>query len=446
MRNRALYEAMRGCCEAAITKLAERYRDLHALPATYLKQVKVGRTGSCTWSRVETVDWIEVVDSNAQLLKSLKEYAEATEAMRSDAKFSRHLSKLVGTSESKGRIDEDIVLRHILIALFQEQNALTFKESVFARLYAITEDYFYSDQLEYMAFAPLPGFKTDVEVIPLEETMSITQVSNEKMEEWLATPVFAMTADTQELLASRYVLTLRMRVAKLLGDENSETSLPPGPTGIAREKFSHVLSALRLFKKGHVGFRDIFLEGPTGDLFGGRSSVHLTAVRNLTFADYSLVGSEVAKFVRFWKAYQDARQAIQSPIERALRRLEASYNRWTSEDRLLDFVIAFEVLFRTTNKHTAAFRAAALIGGNLEDLKRTYTIVKAAYGIRHSIVHEGAANEMPKLGEERITLSALVDKTEEILRKAIRVALQQPYSINQLDEAILRGLESGGKW
>ena len=116
----------------------------------------------------------------------------------------------------------------------------------------------------------------------------------------------------------------------------------------------------------------------------------------------------------------------------ALRRLNASAERISSEDKLIDYWVALETLFVSDARGEIKYRARTRIARYLEDgLVPRRELAKTlgdSYNRRSEVVH----GDRPKPD-----LSDLTDRTGEILRRALRRMLEQGRTVD------LEGLDLG---
>jgi hypothetical protein len=126
----------------------------------------------------------------------------------------------------------------------------------------------------------------------------------------------------------------------------------------------------------------------------------------------------------------------------ALRRFSSAANRFTDEDRLIDYWVAFEALFAPEDNRELRFRASLRIARFVEDgqaeRQALFADLKRSYDWRSRIVHGGgkpSAREAKKLGD----LPTVADVTEDALRRALCRWLdpQVSHHLGDLDAAFL---------
>jgi hypothetical protein len=125
----------------------------------------------------------------------------------------------------------------------------------------------------------------------------------------------------------------------------------------------------------------------------------------------------------------------------ALRRLVASSERVSAEDRLIDCWVAFEALFTPDPGSELSFRAslriARYVGVDADERRSIFDGLRKAYEWRSQIVHgsgEPNAGQLRKRG----TLEDALAVSEESLRRALRRwLLLPPAQVSEIDHLFL---------
>jgi hypothetical protein len=128
-------------------------------------------------------------------------------------------------------------------------------------------------------------------------------------------------------------------------------------------------------------------------------------------------------------------------IAMALRRLRASSERTSAEDRLIDMWIAFEALFAKDSKselrYRASLRIARYVGRETSERRDIFAGLKLAYDWRSRLVHGGdpAKIETKNMG----TIDEAVALCEEVLRGALSKAVLAGTApqLEQIDDTFL---------
>ena len=117
----------------------------------------------------------------------------------------------------------------------------------------------------------------------------------------------------------------------------------------------------------------------------------------------------------------------------AKKRFERGYAEDDKEDKLIDFMIAFEALFLKGEKGSfangkiIAIACSVLIGENENDREQIKENLLKAYKIRNAIVHAGSYNRLitnKETGACIDTLPDLLTKVENYLRSSLNKMLE----------------------
>jgi Apea-like HEPN len=127
------------------------------------------------------------------------------------------------------------------------------------------------------------------------------------------------------------------------------------------------------------------------------------------------------------------------PLGLALRRLLASSERTTAQDRLIDMWVAFEALFasdsRTELSYRASLRIAQYVGQDTEERRAIFKGLRRAYDWRSHLVHGSDPDraDVKKMGE----LTDAVTVSEQTLRRALCQWLRTPANLEDIDARFL---------
>ena len=208
-------------------------------------------------------------------------------------------------------------------------------------------------------------------------------------------------------------------------------------------RIEKVITALRLFKKGSIYYsaiisypkiwRDIWIisSHERGKVYGQY---------------YELTDEDVENFKTFWSKFKTLQI---KKFDVAIRRFNFSYERKLPEDKLIDYIIAFEALFKGARSKLLALRCAYLLGKDGEERKKIFEILESAYDIRNKIVHGGSIESIKevlnKLKKLNLNLAEFSMQVEGYLRESIKTFLHLQKSkshdkiIKEIDEKIITG-------
>jgi len=181
------------------------------------------------------------------------------------------------------------------------------------------------------------------------------------------------------------------------------------------------ITALRLLKKGYIDSNCILsiTNKETGRQSGLRAE---RSIPNTAFMEpYYLRTDELMLLRDLIERISGIDFETRKRLKVALRRFENSYYDIEDEDKLIDYMIAFEALFtvgkRGSKGDKIAAACATLLGESEEGRQQIRDTLKFAYQIRNSIVH--GEDFEKKLGED-FFLEDLVAEVEENLRKSLK--------------------------
>src|SRR5262249_54125864 len=108
---------------------------------------------------------------------------------------------------------------------------------------------------------------------------------------------------------------------------------------------------------------------------------------------FELRASEVAQVKETFNSFQTASTTgTLASLDIAIRRFNLSYARGTSDDRLIDFAIAYEAAVLHGLKDELRYRLAVRTAALLRETHKpdlTFTFMKQFYDVRSKVVHEG---------------------------------------------------------
>lgn len=137
---------------------------------------------------------------------------------------------------------------------------------------------------------------------------------------------------------------------------------------------------------------------------------------------------DVAKAKSTVEAFLDLGEPLRSKIRLALGRFNQALRRPPFGDRALDLAIAIESLLVDKGSeinYKIALRAALLLGGNLEARLKTRDIVKALYGLRSDLVHNGLLPEKARMDGAKRHSVEVVDAASIVCAKVIEAVMLQ---------------------
>ena len=210
---------------------------------------------------------------------------------------------------------------------------------------------------------------------------------------------------------------------KTIGDD-----LKP-PFDISAEEtgriFDEAISALRLFKSGTVDYNFIQTEALDWNPISGKHIHSKTLTPHLFFGEYHLEKNEVPDFKEFLKKLEHKPDFLDIP----LRYFNYAHTRERPEDKLIDYMIAFESLFfgkgeKAELSYRLSLRVAAFLGEKRDEKGKIFTLMRRAYDLRSDIVHGSSYSKNIEINEENFSFEEFVSRVEELLRKSIKRSIE----------------------
>ena len=380
-------------------------------------------------------DFVTFVYRQWNKIKKLREYEECKVYMEKYEVISKHLNKLVGTYEQKGRVEIDRILQTLILDIIYQQNNFKFDESFFLRKLKEVEEFFTNSKLKFCASAPLEGFTSTVDEIQLDKNLRIVKISKENFAKLFGLVRFGFPIPQNKIFHFRFMLERIYETDKIIGEENKKPKFFPSQE--TKKIFNEVISALRLLKAGVVGYNFIQTIALDWDPIGGI----LTNFGIFTypyFGHYKLENHEIENFKSLFQKIKNAPNFLDVSITR----FNFASDRERPEDKLIDYITAFESLFvkeKQELSYRLSVRVALLIGKDKQDRKQIFELIKKAYDLRSKIVHGLKYEKNVKINDKNISIQEFVSKIEEILRTSIKSALQfkdHPSFLEKIDEKI----------
>jgi hypothetical protein len=141
-----------------------------------------------------------------------------------------------------------------------------------------------------------------------------------------------------------------------------------------------------------------------------------------------LHASEAQEFSDFWESFAHTDTEKPSPLSMAIRRFDYAQERQRLEDRLVDYMVAFEALFFKEGeagefRHKLAVRTARLLRHSLDNRQTVAKEMGRFYQLRSAVVH----GENVELSDEFIVT------VENYLRESINIFLNRLQKSNHND-------------
>jgi hypothetical protein len=179
--------------------------------------------------------------------------------------------------------------------------------------------------------------------------------------------------------------------------------------------------ALRLLKPGYIDANAILWIAETD----AKKQTQLSAELHPSidqFSEYCLATHEIPKLCKLTAKTLNIDLEKRKSLRIAVDRFNRSYYEEENEDRLIDYIIAFEALFSSHERRSQhaiiAVACAMLLGKSEKQRREIINLLDLAYKTRNCIVHGSDLREM--LEEKKLNLEELTSKVEQILRASLR--------------------------
>ena len=188
----------------------------------------------------------------------------------------------------------------------------------------------------------------------------------------------------------------------------------------------NIVLALRLLKKGSVRGNAVF-----NILLSDKRSIQLISWEEESAPQtissmYVLSLDEIPELKRLSKSIQKIDFAKNKSLHLACKRFQKAYGESDDEDKLIDFMIAFEALFLKGEKtgsssgQVIAVACSVLLGKNNEERQDILDFMNKAYSLRNHLVHGSECKESIDICTAQYSLREFVGKLEEYLRDSVK--------------------------
>ena len=398
MRNRALHDALREYALEAAAHLTHELQQGAEIPFDVVEEPG-GRTVLYNYHPLTS----EFIEQRWAELRRLPAFGPAAEALGSGAQ-----NYLRTQAASAAAADSEPALAAMLERIYADATSFEFPEERFERVYAEVEHALYQNTLRTAIVAPLYGFEMEHDRLDLGDGLFL--IAGDKLDAPAPAVWSSPTGEIEHGRTPNVLCVLRRDVA---ADD-------PLPIAEARARFRRLLTALRLFKPGAIGFGPLSWarvdEGKWQPLALGVSS---GAPRG---TPWQLAPEEAPELVELVEL--TASSTPTGRIAWALRRFEMGCERPDDTEALSDYLLALESLLDAgsdSGRATLTLRLAALCAEDGER-RAVQRRVELAFALERWVMGGGGANAyLEALGPD--TPRTLVLELEQHLRALLRDVL-----------------------
>ena len=361
--------------------------------------------------------------------------------------------KALGWKDKEGNFLKDLPLElkyfrilHILLGTCVKlTDGFSFDNDIYEKVYQDFEKGIYSSFLVHKLTAPMEGIFGDFEEINFGNRIKIRRITNEEKESITQQALFPslVTVPKTGIWHLEFLLEGFYTHAK-------GTSIK---TSTVTNEFKEIVTALRLFKSGSVGYSYVKTKTLTwttnqmGTSYGwGYSRQGIIDIKS-----YELKKSEKPELLSLWRKYSKFRKSLGSLdtgrfFNLAIKWFNMGVEENDYENKIIDFFVSFEALClpeRSELSYRLSNRVALLLGRDCEESEKIRKFMIKAYKIRSDIVH-GAKVSPIFIDGEKIHLRDFSKKVEQYLRDVLKTFLvlsgshkKQAEIIELIDKALL---------
>jgi hypothetical protein len=382
MRNRELHEAMKNYVVAAIAFLADKCEPEISTEREWSE--RQGGGGVFDLVERQVVRWTFCIHRNEAGLHKLPEYVELVRVIERDGTVSRQADHHITVGSQSYLLELRFLTDSVIARTAAGSPEMRFDPERFEADYAFLEEGLYADEVEYEWLAPMPGFGSENEVVPISDRLSIIRMDEGQVIDCLKVGLIRGMPDdpTFKMVGDRYAVRIKESAPKQIDAPLAD----PTPLQDILNIVESVVVPLRLYKDSRVIVSGVVHRNVTALL----GQAHGLVTYNLSppgrWSAYHLSAEEEEGLVHLREAMQrEQRLAI------AVRRFGDAGERRRSEDRLVDLMIAAEQLFLTGERLELGFklalRAAFFLGSDASTRREIFTIMGNGYSARSDLVH-----------------------------------------------------------
>jgi len=423
IRNREFYEKSKLFVVAALNLLVTRIQEGEKIPIVINEKIKTGKDGS--WRTVEEQMplFVALLSRHKKEFENLSECSDCVKAMTSDPSISKYLNvPILYYSIQFGRTAEGFLEYLLERQLPSNIEKIDFNSTLFDDAYQTLERFFYEDYIFLRVMSPLHNFTVEDERIDLDDNLCLRKIGTDEQEQIMNESRMSSMIPFQEAMSFKYTIELRFRVEKIMGSTIEAAKDPFEVVNRSIGKtISGLVTALRLFKTGVVGYNIVRIFG-SPELpvpFGTQTSL-TSPYKRFRGEQYTLTKLEGSKFKKFWESLDKIDFDALPQLSIALSRFNFAYERDKLEDKLIDFMVAFEALFFKEGefgefRHKLAVRVSRLLEPEYKKRKAIVEKMNEFYDERSMVVH----------GEKVDLKSDFINSVEDHLRKSIVIFLER---------------------
>jgi hypothetical protein len=365
--------------------------------------------------------------------------------LKSDLAIGPHLDHLVGTKMGSSRVEAIRIVRSLIYAMLDDEEALTFTSEKFHSKWQELTDFFAANRIAHKMVAPLPNLVVQTFPLRLNHELVLDRLTEGEVTRCYQVGVIRLTSQQFSLISGEIAVGIRRTtlLPKLIGggeelgqaepeDEGSFGKRPPLRGDLT---IDDVLSALRLFKNTQLRCPGLAIWTDAPWLAG---TLHSRILGRWPYGlRFELSEDEAPQLLELWHLLEEG-GAVR--FDFVIRRFNLAFDRALLDDRIVDLVIAAEALFlgdlddqyRGELRFRFALRAAKFIEHPSYSEREVFGVMLRAYDARSAIVHGGSPKKTHLPGNRSADLPTFTDAIEDLVRLGLRKALSMKQDGNNI--------------
>ena len=425
MRNSALYDAYRQATKD-ILLLTKRMLDEKKVKVFLVPRTTWVRTGEGIYSPQEKSEpaYSILAEESMQRGGQPESVKALLVELNREPAISRQLDQLVGTSFSAVRFSSARAVSIIATEILFQTDDTKFSEEIFDRYYEKVEADFHSPSIEIEKVCPVRALTVEEELV-IGDGIKLVPLGEEQIAKFLASGmnIGQMVGDAVFHPATA-AISLSKAYAKRLGTNVISGGDALGDDFLQGRLEARVMAALRLYRPGRIllsgsarlGNKSIFGLGIMG-FQGPGATTHMSG-------DYQLGKTDAVPLTSLLAEITQAARHDQKAFLVAVRRFSSAGERSSTEDRIIDCLIAAEAIFLADGdaqelSYRLSHRAGSVMSTTPSEKREIFQKWRQAYRVRSQLVH-GKEPTLPANADgTAVTLDAFASDVESLVRRAI---------------------------
>lgn len=433
-----LYDSFRNFTRATIEKLAKIFEQTREIPVTSRYQFDLCDGKITRSSRVPQPSFEDFIERHQTEVTHQNQFRECIRQFEDSSIFQRHAHSSTGLTDlPKDEIEQHLKRNFLLLLLgklLHSTGGFKFNGKDFDKLYDQMESYLLSDSVHFFSLAPINGFRYKEKGMTFEEDLKVSPIDSHRLTRLINSGLLDINMVGTPFPSHSLEVSFAVEKGTSI---NSQVPIP---------KFQEVLRAMRVFKRGVLGYDRVYcfpLSWEPTKAF----SIFLSQPVS-TGPEYILEQGEEDKLMRMYWQIKNLDRKKDRFLEIAIERFNYATQRWRIEDRLTDYVTVLEALFLGSEEtaelgYRLSLRLATLLGESGDQRIEIRQVFSKAYAQRSKIVH-GKKLKPIRIHGKKFPMEDLAFYLENHARNSLRIFLSLTTKeiahkefLDMLDDAIV---------